>query len=150
MLFAATGACLNTFDISTGSKISRWSYTNEGDLTTRATDLEAPNLLSQKSETSSIDIVLESEPPSKKRRLSGSENEDEAAIKEKAPRRKQKRPTQKPSAANIVALTCTSDGQYVVVVTGEDKTVRVLEHDGHGVLKQLSTRYAPFKVTREY
>lgn len=41
----------------------------------------------------------------------------------------------------VISLESTSDGQHVVAVTGQDKTVWTFEHDGKGKLKQLSERY---------
>ena len=59
-------------------------------------------------------------------------------------RKRRSRPLQPPKPAEqplIQCLTPTVDGKYVVAVTGLDKTIWVLEHDGIGHLKQLSRRY---------
>ncbi|QPH01344.1 hypothetical protein C2857_005543 [Epichloe festucae Fl1] len=43
----------------------------------------------------------------------------------------------------ITLMTCTSDGQHLVAVSGHDKAVWVFEHNGHGRLTQLSQRVMP-------
>lgn len=45
----------------------------------------------------------------------------------------------------IILMNATQNGHYVVAVTS-DKSIWVLEHDGHGQLKQISRRYveSPF------
>ena len=40
----------------------------------------------------------------------------------------------------IQSLAATTDGRHIVAITGCDKTIWVLEHDGAGNLKQLSQR----------
>lgn len=40
----------------------------------------------------------------------------------------------------IVLLTATEDGSHVIAVTGQDKTLWVFEHDGKGLLKEISRR----------
>ncbi|KAL9586312.1 MAG: hypothetical protein Q9212_000980 [Teloschistes hypoglaucus] len=48
--------------------------------------------------------------------------------------------TAKASNPNLINLAATSDGQYVIAVTDEDKCVRVLRLDIDGALLQLSKR----------
>jgi tRNA (guanine-N(7)-)-methyltransferase subunit TRM82 len=40
----------------------------------------------------------------------------------------------------VIALASTRRGDHVIVVTGEDKSIRVFEHDGKGQLRQISQR----------
>jgi tRNA (guanine-N(7)-)-methyltransferase subunit TRM82 len=42
----------------------------------------------------------------------------------------------------VILLTATENGSHVIAVTGQDKTLWVFEHDGKGLLKELSQRYA--------
>ncbi|KAK1972962.1 WD repeat domain-containing protein [Colletotrichum sublineola] len=43
----------------------------------------------------------------------------------------------------ITIMTTTSDGNYLLAVSGHDKSLWVFEHDGKGNLKQLSQRQMP-------
>ncbi|KAI0482818.1 hypothetical protein GGR56DRAFT_685847 [Xylariaceae sp. FL0804] len=43
----------------------------------------------------------------------------------------------------VTILTATEDGKHLVAVTGQDKAVWVFEHDGRGILKELSQRVMP-------
>ncbi|KAG6158665.1 hypothetical protein E4U37_005354 [Claviceps purpurea] len=43
----------------------------------------------------------------------------------------------------ITLMTCTSDGSHLVAVSGHDKAIWVFEHNGEGVLTQLSQRVMP-------
>ena len=47
---------------------------------------------------------------------------------------------QVPSRSPIIKLACTSNGQKVVAVTGEDKCIRVFNLAADGTLTQLSER----------
>ena len=47
----------------------------------------------------------------------------------------------KQEAPAVIALTSTTGGDHVIVVTGEDKSIRVFEHDGRGHLRHISQRY---------
>jgi len=46
----------------------------------------------------------------------------------------------KQEAPAVIALASTRRGDHVIVVTGEDKSIRVFEHDGRGQLRQISQR----------
>lgn len=43
----------------------------------------------------------------------------------------------------VILLAATEDGNHLVAVTGQDKTIWVFEHDGKGNLKELSQRVMP-------
>lgn len=139
VLVTASASHLDTFNLTNGTKISRWSCP----IPDGPVDLnQTPAPTSDQSETSSIDIVLHSEPPSKKRRLSSNTpviSELQTKMLKQRPN-KMKTTLSGRSTTNIVCLAATQDGHHVIAVTGEDKTVRVLRHDGHGVLIQLSER----------
>lgn len=46
-----------------------------------------------------------------------------------------------PDRPVITHLTSTSGGQHLLAITGHDKIIWVFEHDGNGLLTQLSQRY---------
>ena len=82
-------------------------------------------------------------PPSK-RRKTDDESEPPAAAAAKTPQKQTQRKTRPKSPLDspcIVLLKSTDDGKYIVAVTGQDKTVWVLEHVGRGELKELSQRW---------
>ncbi|KAI3329180.1 hypothetical protein HD806DRAFT_481939 [Xylariaceae sp. AK1471] len=43
----------------------------------------------------------------------------------------------------VILLTATEDGSHIIAVTGQDKTLWVFEHDGKGLLKEVSQRAMP-------
>lgn len=140
-------------NLEDGSLLSTWTSEKAAEA-----PIDAPPLEKQKSESSSVDITLDSAPPTKKRRLSKGPGEDEEE-EEKVPVKDGKKKSKKNNRANAIvsgleapAITClavTKDGKHVVGVTGEDKSIRVFENiveDGKKCLKQLSQRYAISKV----
>lgn len=50
----------------------------------------------------------------------------------------------------IVHLSVSSDGRYVALVSGHDKTVWVIENDGQGNLRELSRRLVTRLVTYSF
>jgi tRNA (guanine-N(7)-)-methyltransferase subunit TRM82 len=48
----------------------------------------------------------------------------------------------------VILMASTKDGSHLVAVTGHDKTVWVLEHDGKGGLKEISNRHDNFPFSR--
>ncbi|KAI5862186.1 hypothetical protein GGS23DRAFT_610860 [Durotheca rogersii] len=107
------------------------------------------------------------QPPPKKRRLDPSEDRnppdaegaDGKAAAEAAPPApdggaQEVKPKPKPKPKHnprgqgselpfVTILAATEDGSHVVAVTGQDKTLWTFEHDGGGVLKELSQRAMP-------
>jgi tRNA (guanine-N(7)-)-methyltransferase subunit TRM82 len=51
---------------------------------------------------------------------------------------------------NIIKVKATSSGRYVVVVTAEDKAVRVFELSADGQLCHLGLRYNPLLCSRSF
>ncbi|KAJ5893336.1 hypothetical protein N7495_005027 [Penicillium taxi] len=49
----------------------------------------------------------------------------------------------KPTWSNIPLMVASSDGKYVVILTAEDKSIRVLELKNDGKLQELSSRTMP-------
>ena len=148
-LVGASAHKLQTFDLSNGSQISSWAcpeQLNKAALTSQSEPTNDEDGL-QGSETPSIEVTgSDSNQPAKRRKLSDPSNEEPSSVggakKGEKPRScKQKTITNTSLYPNIVALTSSNDGKHVIIVTGEDKTIRVLQHDD-GHLKQLSERYA--------
>ncbi|KAF2970863.1 hypothetical protein GQX73_g2692 [Xylaria multiplex] len=99
------------------------------------------------------------QPPSKRRKLSFDDVESNVGTGDKqemldtpgAPadekkgqkRCKAKWMTPKPELPFVVLLTATEDGSHVIAVTGQDKTLWVFEHDGKGLLREVSQRAMP-------
>lgn len=134
VVLAASGPSLFCFNSADGTLLSRWSH------------------ISSHAKSGSGNEEDGIERPSKRQRLS-TEAEDEDLSdapspvvtvddpNAQKPRRKKKKALPLPS---VIKLTASSDGKHVVVVTNEDKTIRVLEMlDGQ--LRQLSERQMPKK-----
>lgn len=134
VVLAASGPALFCFNFADGSLLSRWSH------------------LSPTVRSEPVDDSDGAERPSKRRRLSADGEEEDGSDAQspivvvndanaQKPRRKKKKAPPLPS---VIKLTASSDGRHVVVVTGEDKTIRVLEMlDGQ--LSQISERAMPKK-----
>lgn len=146
-VIAASAHTLQTFNLSNGSQISQWACPAQLNKTALATQSEPTNDEDglQGSGALSIEVTgSDSNQPAKRRKLSDPSNEESSSVgrapKGEKPRACSQRTTTKTSIyPNIVALTSSNDGKYVIIVTGEDKTIRVLRHDG-GHLQQISER----------
>ena len=130
VLVAASGPCLRTFDYSSGHIISRWSYL----------DLDAP------AGNKSSDLHDEDDaPPRKKHKIDSGNASDsgstEILIENGSGRQKPRRNGF--AAPCITHLTATADGRHVVIISGEDKAIRVLEMTEEGGLHQFSKRVLP-------
>lgn len=149
-LVAATGNELHTFNLETGDRVSAFA------VPAPVIDTKASQKADKEEEKVVLDITPDSEanpeagsdnPPAKRRKISDDEKkevETEASTTEGKqngrPKAKQLRPANDGSVApNFIALASTKDGRHVIGVTGEDKSVRVFEHE-NGVLKQISER----------
>ena len=135
VLLAASGPTIHVFNADDGTLITRWSHIEaaESNKTTRD---RSPG--SHNDEDGN-------EPSVKRRKLSG--GEDAASdvsvevVVEDGPSKRRK-PKRKPFLIpSIMSLAATANGKHVIAVTGEDKSLRVLELLGNGTLKQLSQRY---------
>ncbi|RMZ87528.1 hypothetical protein DV736_g5249, partial [Chaetothyriales sp. CBS 134916] len=130
-LFAACGPDILTFLVSSGKIASRWSVTSQ--------------LGSSQAE--------DSEHPSKRRKVEHEQNggsqsrqESEESIEIKVERHKGERKKAKAEqsrASNVSHLVATSDGQTLISVTADDKTIRVFDIEGEsGSLVVKSSRLA--------
>ena len=134
VLLAASGPTILVFNAARGNLISRWSH---------ATPLNANDF--------SKEIKREREyepdavgPPDKKRKLSQDGDVSEAPSAEIVVENnsgKSKRPRNVPILVpSIICMCGTSNNKHIIVVTGEDKAIHVLEVLDNGTLKQLSRR----------
>ena len=84
------------------------------------------------------------ERPTKRQKRStandGSESSSAEIVTEDGKSKRSKTGKSKTTEAEVNILTTTSNGQFVVAVTGEDKGVRVLRLKSDGTLQQLSKR----------
>ncbi|KAK2626640.1 hypothetical protein QTJ16_003815 [Diplocarpon rosae] len=162
-LVAARGSSLDSFNLQSGSLLSTWTCPaaqegKENDSSTQAQKKEeVSNLAHEIAEA----IVEETEPPSKKRKLSGEPEKDDqsSASKDQTPDQKSGKKDKKPKqnyrsvaistgleTPAVIALAATTDGRHVIAVTGEDKCIRVfkrIEEGGVEKLQQISERAMP-------
>lgn len=137
---AASGPYIHTFSAHHGSRISTWP-------TMRASEqvddgaMKQPSFSTGHSVSETDDAAFER--PQKRRRLS-STREDSGSSAEIVVQSESRDvgglESKQSSSPRIVSLACTSTGQYIVAVTGEDKCIRVFELTAGGTIKQLSKR----------
>lgn len=153
ILCGSKGATIYTFDVASRALLSSWSHPLSRKSATEAGAEEA--VAGDAGEPES------DQPPSKKRKLESNgegsvegqqgpdapaESTETAANGKAQGKKKQQKPkraTTRPLEERpfVVLLAATRDGSHVVAVTGQDKAIWVLEHDGKGGLKELSQRY---------
>jgi len=158
-LVAARGSQIDTFNmIDGGIYLSSWKCPSPSKEGSDSTEISKQNLPVEKPDVG--ETVNESSPVAKRRKLTHEENVEKKDIKgeeteskngdkkgeeAKSKPGKGKRKTSKPpqgnDSPNVILLASTADGQHVVAVTGEDKTIRVFKLSIAGVLEQLSQRY---------
>ncbi|KAK3988059.1 hypothetical protein QBC44DRAFT_371386 [Cladorrhinum sp. PSN332] len=145
IIFAAQGTDLHSFN-SNLEHISAWKYPLEVKATETTTEQPAASAEDPSESTPEG-------PPAKRRRTEETNTEEEAPKDQDAetpaaaPVKKGRFHRSPVQIANerpfINCLIATSDGRHLVLTTGSDKTIWVLEHDGAGNLKQLSQRPMP-------
>lgn len=148
-LVCASAHKLQTFNLCNASQVSSWTCPDQLNKTALASQSEPTNDEDglQGSSAPSIEVAgSDSNQPAKRRKLSDPSNDEPSSVS-KAPKGEKPRACSQRTATNtsiypnIVALTSSNDGKYVIIVTGEDKTIRVLQHNS-GHLLQISERYA--------
>jgi hypothetical protein len=150
VLVAASGSTIDTFSLDDGSFLSSWTCpvpsTNIITTSTMLTEhpAQSSSLYAQSANAPSI-VKPEpgEEPPAKKRRLSDPKVEVEAADPKIEIFKRHHKTKQIPNGTShpiVISLNSTRDGTHVIAVTGEDKSIRIFDHDGKGRLKQLSQR----------
>lgn len=137
-LIAASGSTLDTFRLADGILLSTLSLA----------DLEKSplNLQSSKGSTT-IEQAPDGEqedsdddqPPIKKRKTTTSTPVSETSSAEIVVDKDVD--ATNPFSNAIIKIASTTDGRYVIVVTGEDKFLRVLKLSNDGNLQQISKRY---------
>lgn len=144
ILLAATRSRILSFSLQDGRLLSVW----------RSTSIQARNGLEDESLTQgqpkpevSIGNVKDTdvtERPSKRQKKAplddASESSSAEIVTEDGKPKSSKSAQAKASNPNLINLAATSDGQYVIAVTDEDKCVRVFRLDIDGALQQLSKR----------
>jgi tRNA (guanine-N(7)-)-methyltransferase subunit TRM82 len=162
-LVAARDSNIDLFRLDDGSLLSTWSCPSIQDSLQNGKRLEdSTKALAPEQSKAAVAVVVESSaPPAKRRKLSTEEDEtrpdaeEESQEKYKEPEKgkEQKKKQKKNNRANaasssrenpvVIALAVTTDAKHVMVITGEDKSIRVLEvlkQDRVPTLKQLSHR----------
>jgi tRNA (guanine-N(7)-)-methyltransferase subunit TRM82 len=116
LLIASAGASLYCYAAETGQRLSSWPQ-----------DVDASNANNSGAETGSEDQG----PPEKKRKVSPSAEElakdSKAAVKA-------------PTWSIIPILVASSNGDYLIALTAEDKCIRVFQLKDDGTFEQLSER----------
>jgi hypothetical protein len=125
LFLASAGSKIYTYAAETGKQLAIWP--------------EAANT----ADSTVVSVAPSSEgdePSAKKRKVSP------------APEQTAKRGQPETSTAwsTIPILAVSSDGNFVVAVTGEDKCLRVFEIEESGSLKQLSERYVRYRLLYKY
>ena len=159
VLVAARGSSIDSFNPEDGSLLSTWKCpcpsvqegnNKERNIANPPTGVPSTALDTQKPE-SSIDLVLESPPPAKRRKLSTVEDEAQKPPARNGAKKGNRRLDATVSGLEtvaVIALAATEQGRHVIAVTGDDKSIRVFETtvdgDGKQCLKQLSQRSVVF------
>jgi len=146
-LVAAKGSSIGSFNLKDGSLHSTWKcLATEGSKGTSNGE-DAHALAPETSDSSSVNIARkESSPPAKRRRLSDAEQDEAKDTRPSTGKKKVNNRAPGVSTAgapSIIALAVTRDAKHVIAVTGEDKSIRVLEWDDveKGVgLREISKR----------
>ncbi|KAI1808290.1 hypothetical protein F4811DRAFT_290003 [Daldinia bambusicola] len=171
ILCAAKGASIHTFDLDAGNSfLSSWtrplakkpsSNGKSEETTGQGEGKEQENQTGQ--DLGDDEQESGQQRPSKKRKLNadkkpgaeeGTSQADAGTVEapanssgnENGNGKKKQKPesrVQGPEIPFVSLMAATENGKYLVTVTGQDKTLWVLEHDGKGVLKELSQRVMP-------
>ncbi|KAI1132047.1 hypothetical protein F5Y10DRAFT_231960 [Nemania abortiva] len=148
---AATGCSIQTFDLGANTQpLFSWTHpsSKQAQQATQAKETQ---------ECAEVEEQTEQRPPSKRRKLGSDDTESNIGAEDKqgtpdAPtangekskkKSKAKCMPPKPEAPFVVLLIATEDGNHVVAVTGQDKTLWVFKHDGKGSLEEVSQRVMP-------
>ncbi|PMD31145.1 hypothetical protein L207DRAFT_591614 [Hyaloscypha variabilis F] len=150
LLIAARGSSIDLFEDS--SLLSTWkcpSIQAVGKIQHHIPEVTT-TLATQNSQSSSVEITIDSSSPlAKKRKLSSSDQAESKPFLGKGKEKQNNRSNAVLSgleAPAVIALAITTDCHHVIAVTGEDKSIRVFElaqEDGVFNLKQLSRRAMP-------
>ena len=143
ILLAAAGPRIFSFNVSDGSLLSIWPST---------TDVESTEILLQSPfkiirhgeesglEEESVSQDKDAERPGKRRKLSPHGGGLESVSTENVVQDQNETSGKAASTSAVIKLTGSSNGKYVVAVTGEDKCIRVFELHRDGTLVENSKR----------
>ena len=135
VLLAASGPLIHSFNIKDGSYLSTWpTYDAEG----KPLTLEGSAACTGDFETEDADRPLKRRKTSLSREVSSSasaeilvENPDETEASKEL----------HVSNSDVTKIISTSNNEYVIAVTGEDKTIRLFQLLELGSLRQISERH---------
>lgn len=153
VLFATRAGNIDSFKLSDGSHISCWKYPVE------PKDEKSKLVINVSDSSTPTPSQVDQGPPAKRVKLGNGDAAAEEAgkgpdltpsevVNEETPRKGKKnkkhlarpapliQPWERPM---VIIMTATQDDSHLVAVTS-DKSVWVFEHDGQGLLKQLSRR----------
>ncbi|KAJ5333982.1 uncharacterized protein N7506_007765 [Penicillium brevicompactum] len=132
VILATAGRELFSFDVSSGQRLDVWPQ---------------PVDAAPVGESSGATTASEGQaPPEKRRKLSSPADDEKNAETEPEAKSKESKKDESNSWTNIPLLT-VAQSKYAVIMTGEDKCVRVLSLAEDGKLKQLSARTLPKKLS---
>lgn len=176
IIFAGRSGQIQTFNLKDGALISTWEHPDVGKVTeavnknaeaNKAGD-DGDNAPKQEEELGKEDegkqeAEEEDGPPAKRQKTAGGDEkpaaeqngksgegkaaEGQQPTKERKIKKSARSPFRVPERPIVTHLTTTPDGRYLVAVTGHDKAIWVLEHDGKGQLTQLSKRGMPKRLS---
>lgn len=139
ILVAARGSSIDAFQ--DGSLLSTWKFPSRERTETVRSPLEiATKLVTQTSESSSVEITISPSPPAKRRKLSASEPAEAPPVSKEGRKKRTNRSDAVLSgleAPAVVALAATNGDDHVIAVTGEDKSIRVFQNVWEGGVHQL-------------
>ena len=143
ILLAASGSRIFSFNVLDGSLLSIWPPTAGVEGTEKCLQNGFGN--SSKGGGISVegDPVLQdkdAERPGKRRKLSPHGSGSESASTEIVVQEQLDTNGKAASTSAVIELTGSSNGKYVVAVTGEDKCIRVFELHINGTLVEISKR----------
>lgn len=153
-LFAASGSWIYVFSLENGSRLASGECKPLGvQWETPFTQLPGKEAMDKEEEVPEPKRS-DSSPPAKKRRLSDDGGSQAKPESPQEMERSQRSKVIKEAGVNleapfITAMAVTASGQHVVVVTGEDKSIRVFEKtlkDGSFTLEQISCRCVSVSV----
>lgn len=125
LLVASAGSRIYSYAVGNGQRLAVWPE-NAGPFNSENVGTTGPQ--------SSSDGQA---PPEKKRKVSpGNEKNEDSKSATESSGKSQLSVTW----STVPVLVPSSDGQYMVALTGEDKTIRVLKVAEDGTLEQLSAR----------
>ena len=136
ILLAASGPIIYTFNCQNGLLLSTWP---SEEFKGKPRDLEERTASPENSDLGDAERSAKRRKTSLSREASSSAS---AEILVEAVNGRQSDTAMEVSNSDVSKMICTSNGEYVVAVTGEDKAIRVLHLLSDGGLVQISERHA--------